>query len=379
MADGPQVTGAAREWLTARRDDLNARYRAARRRYSKLDAQAVLNLSAELLPPLAGAGEAGSDALLSSVFDLILLHAGRGMLSLAPSPMRILLSETAPKMRGVLLQRARTLSELSNAVEHLRKRGGEFARTLSAMASQFQTPEQVRAAGLLLAWRLGEARLREQALGSASQLPNSVVLFALGLEGWPESTAPLALASLIGDAWCHPRERFRPQTLLNLSSAPRAKVLAVLEKLNAPVGAYPAAGKLSATCGEFAGFGGRFLEPPKLLYVGKNTQRHRFWVRSGTENFRIDADIFGWVCRPDPEADYPVQETIQLSATRAGSTSVSGKVVLYSDGELIADGKRERFDDLRDASSYCVVSDLLAATGRDSFRIRIYSPARPAL
>ncbi|MEI6234845.1 MAG: hypothetical protein WCT04_17460 [Planctomycetota bacterium] len=384
MANTPLLlTGPAKDWLVARRDELNARFRTAKRRFPRLDAQSILALNAEFLPPLAGFGEPGTDELLSEIFDLIILHAGRGLLSLGPSPMRVLFSEALPILREHLLQRPRALpSALSNAVENLREKGVAFSRTLAAMAGDITDPDQIRDAGALTAWRLGEARLREQALNSAARLPGRAALIALGLDHWPASTAPLALAALIGDAWCHPRERISPRTLTALSNAPRETILAALEKLSAPFNAQPLACRMSATCGEFAGFGGPFLEPPKLLYVGKNTHRHHFWVRSGTENFRIDADIFGWVCRPDPSADFPVQDAAQrmgVGAMLFNKLKGLDTPALYNDGALFSNGTVESIPELRDASSYCIIGDLLAATGRDSFRIRIFSPARPAI
>jgi len=232
------------------------------------------------------------------VFDLILLHAGRGLLSLGPSPMRVLLSETFPLMRAQLLQRPLALpSELSNAVENLRAKGGEFARAIGTMAAQLQ-PDQIRDAGALLAWRLGEARLREQALSTASQLPNSVALVALGLEGWPAPTAPLALAALIGDAWCHPRERVRPQTLLQLSNAPREKIVAMLEKLSAPFGTQPlshASPQRAANSPDSA-----------VIFLSRRncstSEKTRTGTASGAQRhgeFPHRRGHFGWVCRPE--------------------------------------------------------------------------------
>ena len=343
-------------------------------------------LNAELLPPLAGNGEEGAADFLSEIFDLILLHSGRGLLSLGPSPMRVLLSETFPRLRALLLQRPRALpSALSNAVENLGAKGTEFARVMGAMAGQLQNADQVRDAGALLAWRLGEARLREQALNSASQLPGSAALMALGLDGWPASTAPLALSALIGDAWCHPRERIRAETLLQLADAPREKIVAMLEKLS---DTGPTAATLLAhwrpcvTCGEFAGFGGHFISPPQLLYVGKMTQRHRFWVRSGKENFRIDADIFGWVCKPDPSADFPIQKTasrVGVGAVKVSSLKATDKPMLFWDGGLFLRGKIEQINGLGNVSSYCITDDTVAATQFDSYRVRIFSPMRSAL
>ncbi|HLX64996.1 MAG TPA: hypothetical protein VKX17_27245 [Planctomycetota bacterium] len=388
MPESATVTGPAREWLSSRREDLNARFRMAKRRFVKLDSQAVLALTGELLPPLAGNGEAGSDELLSEIFDLILLHAGRGLLAQAPSPMRALLAQAFPRLRAVLIQRPRLLpSALSNAVENVGARGAEFAHALSAMAEHLQNAEQLQDAGVVLAWRLGEARLREQALKAATQIPNVAALIALGLDGWPHYTAPLAVAALIGDAWCHPRERIRPQTLLDLTHAPRERIFELLDKLAAPAPVAlpmtPAAAlelRLSGTCGEFAGYGGYFLEPPKLLYVGRMASRHRFWVRSGTTNYRIDADVFGWVCKPDPSADFPLNETFKnASALKKRAAIDADKPALLADGLFFSRGHFEKIGDLNGASSFNICGDVLAATLPDSFRVRVYSPARPVL
>jgi len=57
MAEAFLVTGVAKDWLSSRRDELNLRFRAAKRRFARLDPQSVLSLNAELLPPLAANGE----------------------------------------------------------------------------------------------------------------------------------------------------------------------------------------------------------------------------------------------------------------------------------------------------------------------------------
>jgi len=77
----PKVEGPAADWLAARREELNARFRQARKRFGRLDGERVLELAAEVLAPLAGAGEPGTADLLAAVYDLILLHAGRGLLA----------------------------------------------------------------------------------------------------------------------------------------------------------------------------------------------------------------------------------------------------------------------------------------------------------
>ncbi len=383
MAETARISGSARDWLASRREELNARFKLARRRFGKLDAQAVLALNAELLPPLADGGAAGSDELLSEIFDLVILHAGRGLLSSGVSPMRTLLSETFLRLKPLLLKHPRQLpSALSNAVENLGAKGGEFARGMSAMAAALQSADQVRDAGAVLAWRLGEARLREYALNAAAALPNSVLLEALDLGGWPAVTAPLALAALNDDTWIHPRERVRPTLLLQLGSASPQKIAETGSKLSAGTAAAWANMRFCGTCGEFEGYGGNFFEPPKLLNAGKNAQRHRFFVRSGEINYRIDADVFGWVCRPDPTCDFPIQDTAWragVGATLVSSLKGTKKTVLFSDGAFFAGGKLEQVQGLAQASTYCAAENTLAATQYDSFRVRIFSPARPVL
>jgi hypothetical protein len=70
-------------------------------------------------------------------------------------------------------------------------------------------------------------------------------------------------------------------------------------------------------------------------------------VRSGDTSYRIDADVFGWVCRPDPVADFPVRTP----------------------------GKKTRAPQLPPAAtSFATAENLLAYTRADSFRVRVLTP-----
>jgi hypothetical protein len=260
-----------RDWLAANREALNARFHRARRRFNRLDADTTLTLCRALLPRLAGT-EAGASDLLMSVYDLILLHEGRGLLA-ESGALRLLLSDIFPLLRPVLLQRPRTLpGALSNAVENLGPRGDDFVLGLNELAGRITTPEELLGTGALLAWRLGDARLRLAALDAAPRLPAGLALAALGISEQPEADAPALFARLAADAWTVPGR-----------SLPEA------------ADGWRVAGQVGA----FAGFGGHFEEPPVLVSAA-DTMRHRFWVCCGSEVFRLDADAFGWVCRPDP-------------------------------------------------------------------------------
>jgi hypothetical protein len=223
---------------------------------------------------------------------------------------------------------------------------------------------------------LGEARLREQALNVAAHLPEAATLAALGLEDWPAAAAALALAALNGDAWVHPRERIRPETLSRIAQVPREKVVDWMVALCGAPAAEP--WNPRGTWGEFAGFGGYFLTPPQLLYPGKLAQRHRFWVRSGTTNYRVDADVFGAVFQPDVNADYPVQETAKkgwLGTRRAAKAAGADKPVLFNDGVLALGGMAAQVPGVAQAATYASVGGLVAVTRDDSFRVRVFATA----
>jgi hypothetical protein len=379
------IAGPARDWLEASRGALNGRFRLAQRRFPKLDLQAVLALIAELLPPLAGEGEDGSADLLSSAYDLILLHAGRGTLAPAPggggshAGISFLLRHTFPRLRHLLLARPGFLpAALSNATENLGRGGADFAREIAGIAGFLRNAGDLLEAGTVLAWRLGEARLRGKALEMAPRLPPRAALSALGLPDWPETAAPLAVSALAADAWRHPQRLFTPETLGHLErEAPEKR-----ETLEQALAASPAAPlsewTLAGRPGDFAGFDGHFAEPPLLLKCGDPCSRYRFWVRSGEAHSRIDADAFGWVSRPDPLADFPAAE-ISARPGRLASL-ISGKkesreARLFPDGTFERGGDSVSFPYAKRATSFVARDDFLAFTLADSFRVRVLAPS----
>lgn len=341
-----------RSWLTAQRPALNTRFRQAQRRYPQLDPEGTLAVLRELLPALATDRTAGTDELLSSLYDLVLLHLGRGTLGPAGG-IRVLLTETFPRLRPLLLARPRFLpGALSNAVEHMGPQGIAFARGLGALADQLTSADELLDTGAVLAWRLGDARLRRRALDLAARLPPRVVLNALGLAAWPDTAAPLIVAGLAADGWHRPEAFLGPKTLDRLATADAAALDALHRQLVAPQTEAVSAWGLAGRLGNFRGFDGDFDAPPQLLDTGASAGRHRFWVRSGEANYRIDADAFGWVCRPDAPVDYPV-------ACRRGG--------------------RPEHALLAEATTVLAADAVRAFTRADSFRVRVLVPPRRPL
>jgi hypothetical protein len=359
MADAQEMIGGpARDWLAANRQSLNGRFATARRRFPQLDGQALLPLCRELLPPMAGEGERGTSDLLFAVYDLILLHAGRGTVSPSGGSLPgigVLLRVTFPKLRRLLLERPRELAPaLSNAVENLGDGGVEFARTLATMAHLLPSASALRDAGAVVAWRLGEARLRAPVLAIFAKLPPQIGLAALGLGAYPEEAAPLFHAGLAADGWSRPEKLLSEQTLAGLKTLSPDRRGALAQQIASRPAPELSGWSLVGRLGNFLGFGGHFDQPPLLLDAGGQMNRHRFWVQSGMSNYRIDADVFGWVCRPDPSTDYRVHKLY-----RKNDLSRTIRPLLPTA-----------------ATSMIAVDDAWAFTLADSFRVRILTPSR---
>jgi hypothetical protein len=162
------------------------------------------------------------------------------------------------------------------------------------------------------------------------------------------------IAGLAADGWTRPEQLFKPQTLKDLAAHPD-RVPTLAKVLAAPPTTPLAGWTLNGRLGNFAGFDGHFEAPPLLLNAGDQGHRHRFWVRSGEINYRIDADLFGWVCRPDASVDFPVNKATPRR-------------------------QEKRTDPLPAGATSMVAGDaLLAYTLADSFRVRVLTPSRTPL
>lgn len=384
-------SGIVRDWLGSRREELNARFRVAQKRYPRLKGEAVLKWTAELLPPLGAKMEVGTDALLDSVYDLIILHCARGLLgdpqtpSSEERPLVQLIRRGFPAMLPLLRARPRALpGSLSNAVENLGARGGEFASAIVEVSKSLQDPDALLDAGAILAWRLGEARLRLAALSAAAagRLPADAVLNSLGVPDWPEKAAPLLAAGLVADSWRAPARQFSPETLKSIPKATKAQLAALSAKITGSPGAPLQYWAPSACVGNFAGFDGHFEELPQLLDSGTHGNRHRFWVRCCARNFRIDADVFGWVCKSDPSVDFPVMtSTPKKSLWQSMGLTKGANPGVQPDGTFEHNGESLRIRALEGTTSYFdgASGDVLFFVLADSFRIRILAPLRPPI
>jgi hypothetical protein len=353
--------GASAAWLASQREALNQRFVKARRRFAALDGERVMARLAAVLPMVAGE-EPGASELCSEVYDLVLLHEGRGTFASRPA-LLTLLEHGFAALRPALLADPRSLpSDLSNAVEAQGDRANAYVEGLIALRD---TPiAELRLAGAVLAWRLGDARLRHAVIARLGELAPRTMLIALGLEDWPLHAAPLAVRGLGLDAWRHPRSWARESTLQDKLQTEQA-----ITKL----GTGPATISVVARIGDFAGFGGPFDNPP-LLHDGGD--RHRFLVSDGDRRWMLEGDVFGWHAHRD--ADDGERTTI---SAKGGSkvAQLMRKVVergdrLELDGTLRLGASSGFVPGLERARSYRLGDRIVAACFEHSHRIRIAIP-----
>ncbi|MFN7145918.1 MAG: hypothetical protein ACK4YP_19230, partial [Myxococcota bacterium] len=188
----------------------------------------------------------------------------------------------------------------------------------------------------VLAWRLGEARLRVRALERARTLPAATVRAALDLPDGAD--VPAVLDRLSADAWTDP--------------------LAPTDRAWRPV----------ATLGGFSGFGGPFDAPPRLLDGG---EPHVLHVTAAGRWYRVEADRYGQHVRPAADPGLPVREPrkpgffgklLGAAGEWAGPDGTfhlpSGAVTLPEEAGL---------------DTWVRVGRVLAVARRDSHFIRVYA------
>ncbi len=309
----PEVTvdgihPALAAWLRQERPRLNARLRQLRHRFPQVQPGPLLAAVETWLSPFVVADSpagAASPALLLAVFDLVTLHVARRTLGRFAG-VRALLSESLgdPAMRRLAEQDpARFCAAMSNAVERLGPMDDHFVRAMTSCAAHTDSSEALLRAGAVVAWRLGEPRLRRAALRELGDVPAELGLATLALGDWPTEAWPLAVRALQRDAWTHPRAVVSPDLLDQLFDTPDGDVATpaalarplrdVATTVDAPFERW----STRPPVGDFVGFGGRFARPPRLVALG---DRHTLYAEVDSEVWRVDADLFGARCAPCP-------------------------------------------------------------------------------
>jgi hypothetical protein len=210
------------------------------------------------------------DAVVDAVYDLSLELIGGGLLA-AQSRYPALLRawrEMLPRLPHLLAgEPARFVSAVTNAVYNLSAtataRPTFWISEMTRLGHECSDVQAFLEAGKVVAWRSGMAHYRDGALAACLNLDESLARAALGLIDANSTPVAAVIERLRQDRWLAPVAATNP--------AGKEKRLRVV-----------------AAVGAFRGFGGVFVEPPRVL------RRDGEWLAYDREAcWLVTADLFG--------------------------------------------------------------------------------------
>jgi len=326
------VRGPLAEALKRGRDRFNTKFAYARHRFAALDGDAVKEHLRSTVAPIAEAVHATAadrlDAVVDALYDLSLELIGGGFLgreSRYPALLRAW-REMLPRLPHLLAREpTRLASAVTNAVYNLSTAAAArptfWIDTMTRLGVTCGDMQTFLEAGKVVAWRSGLAQYRDGALAACLNLDEGMGRAALGLP--VSNTTPVAtvIERLRQDRWLAPAAAAS-------HSADKQKRLRVV-----------------ATVGAFRGFGGVFVEPPRvLLHDGE-------WLAYDREGcWLVTADLFGATFhragpRP-PASDRPAQFDFKIDRS----------------GRVMKGARAESFAHLADPSSSAATETTLAVT-----------------
>lgn len=154
---------------------------------------------------------------------------------------------------------AAVIGMVSNAALHLERVPGarctQWIAELAALAPRIESRSQLRAVGVIAAWRAGAAHFRSQAIAVANGLPEGLALAAFGVP--------------FGGAWASLRARLEREPWWHAEDG---------------------VGLPERDVGAFSGFGGMFGAPPEVRATPGG-----FLVHAAGRHFLLRADAYGAV------------------------------------------------------------------------------------
>jgi hypothetical protein len=169
------------------------------------------------------------------------------------------------------------IGAMSNALHHLATTSGarpaQWLADIERLGRQCEDPDTLLRLGQVSAWKAGLSHFRQGAIIAADALAPSLALAAVGA---PNSAIWSEIRScLLADPWFDP-------------AIPIAEYNRKQHQL-----------QVITRAGAFRGFGGSFVEPPRVAAAGEH-----FLVRSGEECWLLTADLFGATFHRTSPADF---------------------------------------------------------------------------
>lgn len=328
------------ELLTDLREILNAKFQRKRAAGVKVDPQVwsshIVSVIAPIVDSVHHVAEERSRVTLLELYDVSLDLFAAGHFSESGSSLFLfeLWKDILPNCANILSRSPRRIAgSLSNAVLALTMESSLVAeRWLGAIkrtSNRCENPQQLLELGKLLAWTSGMAHYRLPALALAKQLQVPLIRTVFQIEdSVPENSIRNWLTELESDPWAQ---------LLSQDTRRKQKVEQV------------------GICGAFRGFGGLFLEPPKVLI-----HRGQIYVSETKTFYKLVIDRFG----------HSLQRVGTIDAEKPSTVS---SPQIDSKGILNWAGCEALPCNLRGLTSQAFDGTSLAVTISDSFHIFLYA------
>jgi hypothetical protein len=319
------------EALQAERESLNARFAEHRVAGHQVDANAFLDHLATTVDPLVCriaetlpervrtvVTELYSTSL--ELFSASLLGPGAKVTEIADVWQRLLPAAAQLVARDP----ARVVGCLCNAVYNIasqpKTRSREWIDRMMGIAPKCKDTALLLECGRVLAWQAGMVQYRSAALETARRLRAELAAPLLKLpRDTPADILSNVLDRLVSNPWLTPEAA--------MSSGGDSPSVRIVRKL-----------------GAFRGFGGLFLEPPRVSCVN-----HHLFVSDGHAHWELLADAYG--------------ELLQRTATMKTSSDPSkASPKIHVSGKVEWDSRSATFSELASASSSVCDGTTLAVT-----------------
>jgi hypothetical protein len=264
--------------LRAGRPQFNAQVAEAKHRYPAFKTEDFSNFLIESVDPLVQAVQKAMPDYCSSVlvvaYDIALNLIGRDLAGphVHNQRMNRLWQTIFPVLAVRVAESPQlVLGALSNALINIETLSGgrpdQWLDMMQKLAPQTSSCQQLLNIGVLVAWCCGAAHFRQAALRISSELPDALVLNALGVD--KKISTSVLLQNLENNPWW----------LLQLQTTSKQGI--------------------QKEVGAFSGFGGSFSTPP-LVRVNDDG----FVVKSGDRYNILIADSYGAVFLPATEEEF---------------------------------------------------------------------------
>lgn len=335
-AERTDIHPALAEALRANREAFNRRFVQRQRAGATIDPIAfqrhLRTTVNELIQKVAAVQPERIPAAVDALFDASLDLFAAGLLGPEPKHPHVAAAWTAvlPQAARLLARDpVRIVGSVSNAADYLANHAGarptEWIELMSVLSPECGSVAEWLNAGKVAAWRAGVVRFRSEALRISHELPAKLAARCLGLpDDIAEGDVGSAINRLAADCWLHPSNSTPQQADRSL--------------------------QIVRSVGEFRGFGGPCLRPPKVTL-----QSDGLVITDGDSDWRLFADVFGTFWQRIPHSS--------TKATR------STGVLIDARGRISWNGMTQQFDDLAESNSHACDGQTLAVTLPTSYHV----------